>query len=95
MLIVAYIYHSNILELTNQIALAFAKFEEIEDIHSQREQETAVRESDLRRSAEETAEESQKRFADMYHQLERTQSSLRELTAQHKSTTIALTEVII
>ncbi|KAL5964962.1 Centrosomal protein of 83 kDa [Taenia solium] len=78
--------------LANQMALSLAKFEESEVLHQQRLQEMVQRESDLRRTIADSTEESRKRSVEMLHQLECTQSRLRELTARHKDITQVLAE---
>ncbi|KAH9286968.1 hypothetical protein ECG_00748 [Echinococcus granulosus] len=78
--------------LASQLAVAIAKFEEVEILHQQREQEMAQRESDLRKTMVDSTEESRNRSAEMLRQLEHTQSRFRELTAQHKDITQALAE---
>lgn len=88
-----YIIARPLLDLTNQMALSMAKFEEAEVLHQQREQELVQRESDLRKTIVDSTEESRKRSAEMLCQLECTQSRLRELTAQHKDITQVLAEV--
>ncbi|VDK32885.1 unnamed protein product [Taenia asiatica] len=80
-------------DLANQMALSLAKFEETEALHQQRLQEMMQRESDLRKTIADSTEESRKRSVEMLHQLECTQSRLRELTAQHKDMTQVLAEV--
>ncbi|VDD76036.1 unnamed protein product [Mesocestoides corti] len=79
-------------ELTNQIAIAFAKFEETEEMHRQMEHEAETRESDLRKSAAELKAESDERLAKMLRQLEHTQMTLQESTAHQKSLALALAE---
>ncbi|CDS41186.1 coiled coil domain containing protein 41 [Echinococcus multilocularis] len=79
-------------DLASQLAVAIAKFEEVEILHQQREQEMAQRESDLRKTMVDSTEESRNRSAEMLRQLEHTQSRFRELTAQHKDITQALAE---
>lgn len=72
-----------------------AKFEEAEAEYQQREQEAVQRELDLRKSMQETAEISTNRSTEMLRQLERTQSSLKELSKQHDGLTQALAEVTV
>ncbi|VDM17170.1 unnamed protein product [Hydatigera taeniaeformis] len=79
-------------DLTSQMALALAKFEEVEMLYQQREQEMSQRESDLRKTVVDSTEESRNRSAEILHQLECTQSRLRELAAQHEEVTQALAE---
>ncbi|KAM7540405.1 hypothetical protein Aperf_G00000038317 [Anoplocephala perfoliata] len=79
-------------DMTNQMTLVMGKFEEAEAEYQQREQEAVQRELNLQESAKKTAEISKNRSTEMLHQLERTQSNLKELSSQHDSLAQALTE---
>ena len=75
------------------MALVMDKFEEVETAHQQYKELAEQRESHLKRSASSSNEEERRRSEEILRQLEHTQLSLREVTAQSKSLTHALTEV--
>nr|CUU97380.1 hypothetical transcript [Hymenolepis microstoma] len=79
-------------DLTNKMKLTMTKYEESEAQYQQYEQKFASREWDLQKRIKDTTEASKCRDAHILSQLERAQLNLKELGAQCKKLTTALSE---
>lgn len=79
--------------MTNQINLAFAKFDEVEELHRQRELDMEKREAAAKQSTERISQETHEKLANVFCQLEQTQVALRELTVEYTTKAATLEKV--
>ncbi|BHF60056.1 establishment of centrosome localization [Sparganum proliferum] len=79
-------------ELTNQAALAFARFDQVEEVYLQRERSAAERENEIKQVFDSSAREVQERMAELAHQLSCAQNELIQLSSRHRTTENALAQ---
>ncbi|VDN09817.1 unnamed protein product [Dibothriocephalus latus] len=79
-------------ELTNQAALAFARFEQVEEVYLQRERSAAEREKEVKQLFDSSAHEIEERMAELAHRLSCAQNELVQLSIRNKTTENALAE---
>uniref|UniRef100_A0A0X3PVK2 Uncharacterized protein n=1 Tax=Schistocephalus solidus TaxID=70667 RepID=A0A0X3PVK2_SCHSO len=79
-------------ELTNQAALAFARFDQVEEIYLQRERSAAERETEVKQLFDSSAHEVEQRMAELAHQLSCAQNELVQLSTRNRTTENALAE---